>query len=156
MEEQKAKKDITFILISGEPDVGKSRVCNRLHSMLSMNGTFTFLDKMHTASVDHIRYYEKDGKHIVVNSPSDNDKCMELFAEYLDTLLAQDGVRPDIIITSIREKGEPMYHMLALLQAIAEGTTNLEDYYNQKIASKQVHTDFAPTSISHHTFVLHL
>ncbi len=47
--------------------------------------------------------------------------------------------------------------MLALLDAIADKTINLENYYNQNIAGKSP-TDLAPmpASIRHQAFVLHL
>ncbi|MDE7228250.1 MAG: hypothetical protein K2N31_08000, partial [Treponemataceae bacterium] len=60
---------------------------------------------------------------------------------------------PDVIITTIRESGVPMSRMLALLEAIANGTQNLESHFNQHIATV---TSFAPTSIKSHAFVLHL
>lgn len=145
---------MTFILISGSENVGKTHVCNRVHSMLDMNGTFVLRDRTCTVRPDHITHYEKGGKHIVMNSPSDDDRCMLDFAKYLDSL-AKDGVRPEIIITTIRDSGEPMSRMLALLEKVAGGTANLEDYYKQNIAGKSS-SDLAPASLCHHAFVLHL
>lgn len=132
---------MTFILVSGKSGVGKTAVCNRLHGMLDQNGTFTMRYERSSKVAcpeDHIRLYEKDKKHIVVSSASDGDKCMLEFAKYLDSL----AKKPDIIVTTIREKDDikeeeyPMSRMFALLDAIADGTTNLENYYNQKIAGK--------------------
>ncbi len=152
---------MTFILISGKPDVGKTRVCNRLHGAIGQNGTFKLRYKKSSdvaCREDHIRHYEKDGKHIVVSSASDGDKCMLEFAKYLDEL-AKDGVHPDIIVTTIREEDDidkkeyPMSHMLALLDAIANEESNLEDYYKQNIMNI---TTFSPTFIKSHAFVLHL
>lgn len=152
---------MTFILISGKPDVGKTRVCNRLHGALGMNGTFILRDRQPSKVAcpeDYITHYEKGDKHIVINSPSDGDKCMLEFAQYLDNL-AQKGVLPDIIVTTIRENDDinekeyPMSHMLALLDAIADGKSNLVSHYNQNIANI---TTFAPTAIKCHAFVLHL
>ena len=159
---------MTFILISGKPDVGKTCVCNRLHGAIGQNGTFKLRYKK-TSDVacreDHIRHYEKDGKHIVVSSASDGDKCMLEFAKYLDEL-AKDGVHPDIIVTTIREEDDtddtdkkdyPMSHMLALLAAIANKESNLENYYNQNIVGKKP-ADLAlkPMSLRQNAFVLHL
>lgn len=156
---------MTFILISGKSDVGKTTVCNKLHGMLSMNKAFKFYERKPieiACREDFIAHYEKNGKHIVINSPSDGDSCMLEFAKYLDDF-AQKKVRPEIIITTIREEDEvnkneyPMSRMLALLQAIADGKKNLEDYYNQNIAGKSP-ADLAPmpTSIKRPAFVLHL
>lgn len=151
---------MTFILISGDENVGKTRVCNRLHGMLDQNGTFKLFNEIPSKVAcreDHIRCYEKDGKHIVVNSPSDNDSCMEQFAEYLDGL-AQKDVYPEIIVTTIRETNDgenQMCHMLALLEAIDKNTTNLLNYYKQNIARKSP-AELAPQSLKHHAFVLHL
>lgn len=153
---------MTFILVSGKSGVGKTAVCNRLHGMLDQNGTFTMRYERSSdvaCREDHIRLYEKDKKHIVVSSASDGDKCMLEFAKYLDSL----AKKPDIIVTTIREKDDikeeeyPMSRMFALLDAIADGTTNLENYYNQKIAGKKP-LEFAPkpTSLMHNAFVLHL
>lgn len=154
---------MTFILISGESNVGKTRVCNRLHGALKQNGTFILRDRQPSKVAcpeDHITHYEKGDKHIVINSPSDGDKCMLEFAQYLDNL-AQKGVSPDIIVTTIRENDDinekeyPMSHMLALLDAIADGKSNLVSHYNQNIAGKSP-DELAPTAIKCHAFVLHL
>ncbi|MDE7291613.1 MAG: hypothetical protein K2N58_06160 [Treponemataceae bacterium] len=158
---------MTFILISGKPDVGKTRVCNRLHGAIGQNGTFKLRYKKSSDVAcrdDHIRHYEKDGKHIVVSSASDGDKCMLELAKYLDEL-AKDGVHPDIIVTTIREEDDtedtdkkeyPMSHMLALLEAIAKKTPNLEAHYTSNIMNKPIHTPFAPSALKHNAFVLHL
>lgn len=152
---------MTFILISGKPNVGKTRVCNRLHGAIKQNGAFRFLSREHTVGADHLTHYEKGGKHIVINSSSDGDERMLEFAKYLDEL-AKDGVHPDIIVTTIREEDDtedinkkeyPMSHMLALLEKVAKDTPNLEDYYRQNIMSI---TTFSPTFIKSHAFVLHL
>lgn len=149
---------MTFILITGEPNRGKTYVCNKLHKIIETDKTFTVNNPQPMGGFDFMRHYEKDGKCIVLNSPSDDDRRLEQFANYLDGL-AQSGVRPDIIITTIREtddidkKAYPMSHTLALLEAIASGTPNLEGYYKQNIASI---TSFTPTSLVHNAFVLHL
>lgn len=146
---------MTFILISGEQNVGKTYVCNRLHKTIEQNTVFTVRDKDPAGGYDFRAHYEKDGRQIVLNSPSDDDRRMEQFANYLDGL-AQNGVRPDVVITTIRENnncGYPMCRMLELLEAFANGTTNLEGYYKQNIASI---TSFAPRTLVHNAFVLHL
>lgn len=148
---------MTFILVSGKSGVGKTAVCNRLHGMLDQNGTFTMRYERSSdvaCREDHIRLYEKDKKHIVVSSASDGDKCMLEFAKYLDSL----AKKPDIIVTTIREKDDikeeyPMSRMFALLDAIADGTPNLENYHKQNIESV---TSFSPMSLCHNAFVLHL
>ena len=156
---------MTFILISGKPNVGKTRVCNRLHGAIGQNGAFRFLSRENTVGADHLTHYEKGGKHIVINSSSDGDERMLEFAKYLDEL-AKDGVHPDIIVTTIREedntddinkKEYPMSHMLALLAAIANEESNLENYYNQNIVGKKP-ADLAlkPMSLRQNAFVLHL
>lgn len=149
---------MTFILISGEPNVGKTYVCNRLHKTIEQESVLTVRDKNPAGGYDFRAHYEKDGRQIVLNSPSDDDRRMEQFANYLDGL-AQNGVRPDIIITTIREtddidkKAYPMSRMLELLEAFANGIPNLENYYKQNIASI---TSFAPRTLVHNVFVLHL
>ena len=156
---------MTFILISGKPNVGKTRVCNRLHGAIGQNGAFRFLSRENTVGADHLTHYEKGGKHIVINSSSDGDERMLEFAKYLDEL-AKDGVHPDIIVTTIREedntddtdkKEYPMSHMLALLDAIANEESNLENYYHQNIVGKKP-ADLAlkPMSLRQNAFVLHL
>ena len=153
---------MTFILISGKNDMGKTAVCNRLHGMLDQNGTFKLHDRKSTSNVacpeDHITHYEKKDKHIVVNTASDGDKCMLEFAKYLDGLVAK-GIEPEIIVTTIREKDDgedQMSRMLALLEAIGNKTPNLEAHYTSNIMTKPIHTPFAPSALSHNAFVLHL
>ncbi|MBD5446585.1 MAG: hypothetical protein HDR32_02280 [Treponema sp.] len=46
-----------------------------------------------------------------------------------------------------------MSHMLALLDAIGKGTKKLANYFDQNITKK---SSFAPTTLSHHAFTLHL
>ena len=153
---------MTFILISGKPGVGKTAVCNRLHGMLDQNGTFKLRYRQPSKVAcreDHITHYEKKEKNIVVSTASDGDSCMVEFAKYLDSLAKM----PDIIVTTIRENDDvkaaeyPMSRMLALLDAIADGTKNLENHYNQNIAGK-LPADLAPMPmrLSHNAFVLHL
>lgn len=152
---------MTFILISGITKVGKSHVCKRLRDMIDLNTTFRQLGRQPSKSGDggdFIAHYEKNGKHIVLNSPSDNDDCMEQFCAYLDGL-AKKEVRPDIIITTIREtdvQHDQMSRMLALLDAYVKGTTNLAAHYVSSIKAKPIHTPFAPDALSTHAFVLHL
>ena len=149
---------MTFILISGERNAGKTRVCNRVYRMLKADPSFAHIDyTTNLASVvDLMAHFEKGGKHIVMNAASDGDKCMIEFCKYLDSLKE----RPDIIITTIREHDDrvsQMTRMLALLDAYAKGKTvikmSLEDYYRQHIAN---FTSFAPDALSTHAFVLHL
>lgn len=152
---------MTFIIVSGKSDMGKTAVCNRLHGMLDQNGTFMLHERKPikvACPEDHITHYEKKDKHIVVNTASDGDKCMLEFAKYLDGLVAKD-MRPDIIVTTIREKDDgedQMSRMLALLEAIGNGTQNLEAYYTSDIMTKPIPTPFAPSALSHNAFVLHL
>lgn len=152
---------MTFILISGMPCVGKTYVCNKLHKIIETDTTFTVKNRKPSTCADNYDFtahYKKDGKHIVVNSPSDSDMCMEHFAKYLDEL-AQDGVRPDIVITTIREsdyKEDQMSRMLALLEALANDMPNLEAHYKSVIMGKLVHTPFAPPTLRRNAFVLHL
>lgn len=149
---------MTFILISGKPGTGKTAVCNRLHGMLDQNGNFILRYRQSSKVAcpeDNITHYEKDGKHIVMSTASDGDKCMLEFAKYLDTL----AQTPDIIITTIREDDnneDQMGRMLALLEAIGNGTQNLDAYYTSNIMTKPIHTPFAPSALIHHAFVLHL
>ena len=146
---------MTFMLISGRTNTGKTNVCNELHDMIATDPSFTVHNKQIPYAPDLFAHYEKGGKHIVLNSWSDCDECMLEFCQYLDSLMKQK-VRPDIIITTIREtnlKLNQMSHMIALLDAIGKGTKNLENYFNQNIAKK---SSFAPTPLSHHAFTLHL
>ena len=149
---------MTFILISGEMNVGKTYLCNKLHQIIDKDKTFTVCNRQGSNCADNYDFlarYEKDGKHIVLNSPSDNDVSMSEFGKYLDSLAA-DGVRPDIIIATIRQNnngGFPMSRMLALLDALSNGMPNLENYHKQNIEGV---TSFAPTSLCHNAFVLHL
>ena len=151
---------MTFILISGERNAGKTRVCNRVYRMLKADPSFAHIDyTTNLASVvDLMAHFEKGGKHIVMNAASDNDDCMEQFCTYLDGL-AKKAVRPDIIITTIREtdvQHDQMSRMLALLDAYASGTANLAAHYVSGIKQKPIHTPFAPDALSTHAFVLHL
>ena len=144
-----------FILISGRTSVGKSNVCNKLHDMIAIDTSFTVLEKQELFAFDFIAHYEKNDKHIVLNSPSDNGDWMICFCQYLDSLTKQK-VQPDIIITTIREtnvQSNQMNHMLALLDAIGNGTAKLEKYFEQNITNL---SSFAPVTLSHHAFVLHL
>ena len=146
---------MTFILISGKTGVGKTHVCKKVSDLLNQDATFALLDWQPTQSVnggDFIAHYEKDRKHIVLNSPSDSDKCMIELCQFLDGL----AVRPDIIITTIRETNlhhSQMSRMLALLEAVANNTKNLVAHFNNNIANI---TSFAPKALSNHAFVLHL
>lgn len=139
-------------------NVGKTYVCNKLHQIIDMDKTFAVRDRRGSNwadEYDFLAHYEKDGKHIVLNSPSDNDGSMSEFGKYVDSLAAK-GVRPDIIIATIRQNnndGYPMSRMLALLDALSNGTPNLENYHKQNIESV---TSFAPMSLCHNAFVLHL
>ena len=152
---------MTFILISGKTGVGKTHVCNQLHGIIAADKTFTVCDKQtvkRVNSADFMAHYKKGEKHIAHNSASDNDDCMEQFCTYLDGL-AKKAVRPDIIITTIREtdvQHDQMSRMLALLDAYAKGTTNLAAHYVSGIKTKPIHTPFAPDALSTHAFVLHL
>ena len=143
---------IKFILISGQTNVGKSNVCEKLHDLIYNDPNYTTIDKQNRRNrnprnvVDFIAHYEKNGKHIVLNSASDDDRCMERLARYIDGL----GARPDIIITSIRETGAPLCRMLALLEAIANGTNQLAQHYTQNIANA------TPTTLIRNISLLHL
>ena len=153
---------MTFILISGEKNTGKTYVCNKLHKIIETNTNFAVHNRQgsHCADkYDFLAHYEKDGRHIVLNSPSDNDGSMSEFGKYVDSLAA-DGVRPDIVIATIRQNnndndnnGQPMSRMLALLDALSNGMPNLENYHKQNIESIM---SFAPTSLCHNAFVLNL
>ena len=146
---------MTFLLISGRTNTGKTNVCNALHNMIATDPSFKVRNNQVLHSPDLLAHYEKGGKHIVLNSRSDEDYSMLDFCQYLDSL-TKKKVRPDIIITTIRETNvqrNQMSHMLALLDAIGKGTKKLENYFNQNIAKK---SSFAPTTLSHHAFTLHL
>lgn len=149
---------MTFILISGKTNTGKTQVCERLHDLIEQDPTYATLGGWNIKRphfVDFIAHYEKNDKYIVLNSISDNDNCMKRLANYLDSLAHQD-VRPDILITTIRETDVnncQMSRMLALLEAIADGTQNLESHFTQNIENA---ASFAPASLGHHAFVLHL
>ena len=147
-----------FILISGKTGVGKTHVCKKVSDLLNQDATFAKLGWQPSQSGnwgDFIAHYEKDRKHIVLNSPSDSDKCMIELCQFLDGL-AKKEVRPDIIITTIRETDvhhNQMSRMLALLEAAANNTQNLVAHFNNNIANI---TSFAPTALSNHAFVLQL
>ena len=143
-------------------NVGKTHVCNKLHSRIAEDQSFKVLYEPQNVSnmskIDFIAHYEKNGKYIVLNSPSDDDRRMTEFAKYLDGLAA-NGVRPDAIVTTIREKDDgedQMSRMLALLDAIGNKTQNLEAYYTSNIMTKPIPTPFAPSALRHNAFVLHL
>ena len=146
---------MTFILISGDPDTGKTNVCKKLRDMIAADPTFakpTTPKQRQTAEV--LKHYEKNGKLIVLNSAADDDKCMERLARYIDKLCAATetkGKRPDIIITAIRENGCFKDRMLALLEEAAKGTPNLAGYYRQHIAGCN---NFATTPLAGHTPVV--
>ncbi len=150
---------MTFILISGDQNSGKTSVCKKLRDMIELNANFAKPGKPSNngMTVEVLEHYEKDGKHIVLNSPSDDNGRIGRLAKYIDEFRAaldDEKARPDILITTIREEGVPMNRMLALLEAIANNEPNLLNYFNQNIANV---TSFdAPTSIKHHAFVLHL
>ncbi len=149
---------MTFILISGKTNVGKTSVCNKLHEIIIDDGEFTVRDKnddQFGGKDDFIAHYNKGRRHIVLNSISDDDWCMLKFAQYLDSL-TQNGTHPEIIATTIREtdnKNDQMSHMLGLLEAFASGKKRLENYYTQNIDSI---TSFVQKNHTHHVFVLHL
>ncbi|MDE7140341.1 MAG: hypothetical protein K2M90_01720 [Treponemataceae bacterium] len=142
---------MTFILISGDPDTGKTHVCQELRDILDQDPSFAKPATPKQVQVKEVlRHYEKKGKHIVLNSAADDDRCMERLARYIDRL----GARPDIIITAIREKGCFKDRMLALLEEAAKGTSNLADYYRKHIAGRK---NFAAAPLAGHTpVVLHL
>lgn len=148
---------MTFILICGEQNTGKTSVCHKLRDMIELNANFTKCGYPSSAmSVEVLEHYEKGGKHIVLYSPSDDNDRIKRLAKYIDDFTVSPetkDTRPDIIITTIRESGVPMSRMLALIEAIANGTTNLENHFDQNIATI---TSFAPTAIKSHAFVLHL
>lgn len=146
---------MTFILISGKEDVGKTTVCNRLHSMIKENETFICHDDLNKGRIAYAAHYEKNGKHIVMNSASDDDDRMKDFANYLDSL----AQKPDIIITTIREddsSGDMMSRMLALLEAIGNGESKLVEHYEDKVANKTAELASLAKTIRHNAFVLHL
>ena len=147
---------MTFILISGDPDTGKTHVCQELRDILDQDPSFAKPATPKQVQVKEVlRHYEKKGKHIVLNSAADDDRCMERLARYIDRL----GARPDIIITTIREtdvQHDQMSRMLALLDAYASSMTNLAAHYVSGIKTKPIHTPFAPDALSTHAFVLHL
>ncbi len=149
---------MTFILISGKTRAGKTSVCNKLHGKIGKDENFKVCDNhpcQNGELVDFIAHYKKCRKHIVLNSASDGDDCMEELAQYLDDLAASD-VYPDIIVTTIREtdiKNYQMSRMLALLGEVAKGTANLADCFAQNIVDI---TSFAPESLGCHSFVLRL
>ncbi|MBD5435543.1 MAG: hypothetical protein HDR36_03365 [Treponema sp.] len=150
----KTGKTIKFILISGQTNVGKSNVCEKLHDLIYNDPNYTTIDKQNKRNrnpknvVDFIAHYKnKNNNHyVVLNSASDNDNCMERLARYIDGL----GARPDIIITSIRETGAPLCRMLALLEAIENGTKQLAQHYTQNIANA------TPTTLIRNVSLLHL
>ena len=147
---------MTFILISGKTGVGKTHVCKKVSDLLNQDATFSLLDWQPSKNKgDFIAHYKKGEKHIVLNSPSDDDDRMTDLCQYLDGL-AKKEVRPDIIITTIREtdaKHNQMSRMLALLEAAANNTKNLVAHFSNNIANI---TSFAPKALSNHAFVLHL
>ena len=150
---------MTFILISGKTGVGKTHVCKKVRDLLDLNSTFSPLGRQPSQSGnwgDFIAHYEKGGNHIVLNSPSDTDKCMIDLCQFLDGL----AVRPDIIITTIRETDVHHYQMrkmLALLEAAANNTQNLVAHFNNSIVPNALSNQaFTPTALSNHAFVLHL
>ena len=150
---------MTFILISGKTGVGKTHVCKKVRDLLDLNSTFSPLGRQPSQNGnggDFIAHYEKGGKHIVLNSPSDNNGCMIDLCRFLDGL----AVRPDIIITTIRETDVHHYQMscmLALLEAAANNTQNLVAHFNNSIVPNALSNQaFTPTALSNHAFVLHL
>ena len=151
---------MTFILICGEQNSGKTSVCHKLRDMIALNANFTKCSYPSSAmSVEVLEHYEKSGRHIVLYSPSDDNDRIKRLATYIDGFGAAAetrGKRPDVIITTIRESGVPMSRMLALLDAYAKGTTNLAAHYVSSIKAKPIHTPFAPDALSTHAFVLHL
>lgn len=148
---------MTFILICGEQNSGKTSVCHKLRDMIALNANFTKCSYPSSAmSVEVLEHYEKGGRHVVLYSPSDDNDRIKRLATYIDDFAAAAETkdrRPDVIITTIRESGVPMSRMLALLEAIANGTQNLESHFEQHIATV---TSFAPAAIKTHAFVLHL
>lgn len=157
----KAVKTIKFILISGQTNVGKSNVCEKLHDLIYSDPNYTTIDKQNKRNrnpknvVDFIAHYENknNNHHVVLNSASDNDHCMMALAKYLDDLAATPETKdmlPDVIITTIRETGAPLCRMLALLEAIENGTKQLAQYYTQNIANA------TPTTLIRNVSLLHL
>lgn len=139
----KAGKTIKFILISGQTNVGKSSVCEKLHDLIDNDPNYTTINKQNKKTrnpnnvVDFIADYENNNnkRRVVLNSASDNDGCMMALAKYLDDFRAKYGSLPDVIITSIRETGAPLCRMLALLEEVEKGTINLWQHYTQNIAN---------------------
>ena len=138
---------MTFILICGEQNSGKTSVCHKLRDMIELNANFTKCSYPSSAmSVEVLEHYEKGGRHVVLYSPSDDNDRIKRLATYIDDFAAAAETkdrRPDVIITTIRESGVPMSRMLALLEAIANGTQNLESHFEQHIATV---TSFAPVA----------
>lgn len=150
---------MTFILISGKPGVGKTHVCEKVRDLLKQDATFSLLGWQPSQSGnrgDFIAHYEKGGKHIVLNSPSDNNGCMTDLCQFLDGL----AVRPDIIITTIRErdlKDKLIRKMLALLEAVAKNKKNLVAHFNNSIVPNALSNQvFTPKALNNHAFLLHL
>ena len=148
---------MTFILISGIMNVGKTIVCKKVSDLLNQDATFSLLDWQPSKNNgDFIAHYKKGEKHIVLNSPSDDDDRMTDLCQYLDGL----AVRPDIIITTIREtdvKNKQMRKMLALLEAAAKNTKNLVAHFNNSIVPNALSNQaFTPKALNNHAFLLHL
>ena len=148
-----------FILISGKPGVGKTHVCEKVRDLLDLNSTFAPLSRQPSQNGnggDFIAHYEKGGKHIVLNSPSDNNGCMIDLCQFLDGL----AVRPDIIITTIRErdlKDKLIRKMLALLEAVAKNKKNLVAHFKNSIVPNALSNQaFTPKALNNHAFLLHL
>lgn len=103
---------MTFILIVGDMNVGKTHVCNKLHSKIAEDQSFKVLDDPQNVSnmskIDFIAHYEKNGKYIVLNSPYDDNRRMAELSKYLGGLAAK-GVRPDAIVTTVRENNNYGY-----------------------------------------------
>ena len=154
----KAVKTIKFILISGQTNVGKSNVCEKLHDLIYNDPNYTTIDKQNRRNrnpknvVDFIAHYKnKNNNHyVVLNSASDDDHCMMALAKYLDDFRMKYDMLPDVIITSIRETGAPLCRMLALLEAIENGTKQLAQHYTQNIANAM------PTTLIRNVSLLHL
>lgn len=141
---------MTFILISGKTGVGKTSVCNKLHELMKKRG-FQVVNSQQSGC-NFIADYSANNKHIVLSSASDDNNSIMALCQYIDNM----KIKPDIIITAIREtdnKNYQMSRMLAVLEEIAKGTQDLEAYFNAHIVK---FTSFEPTGLSHHAFVLHL
>lgn len=142
---------MTFILISGKTGVGKTSVCNKLHELMQNQG-FQVVNSQQSGC-NFIADYSANNKHIVLSSASDDNNSIMALCQYIDNM----KIKPDIIITAIREtdnKNYQMSRMLAVLEEIAKGTPNLATYFNNNIAGQT--TPFLLKSLSHHAFVLHL